>query len=109
MYIFMQLISLRAHTLKIDFKVKKSGVMEAKSLGLLLLDLGFSKGGDPKKESKDLDAGGQVTTLANSLAKEGKIEKKKIVEWWGTVAKPLIDALQAAALGDDEKEMKVSR
>jgi hypothetical protein len=91
-----------------DFKIKKSGSLDPKSLPQLLLDLGFSKGGDDKQEAKALNAEGHVTKLGDSLAKAGKIEKKKIVEWWGNKAKPLIDAMQNAAMGSDEKEMKTA-
>jgi hypothetical protein len=38
-----------------DFKVKKSGAMERGALGLLLVDLGWAKSGDPKKDAKILD------------------------------------------------------
>lgn len=36
-----------------DFKVKKSGAMDRAALGLLLVDLGFAKTGDPSM-SRDL-------------------------------------------------------
>jgi len=60
-------------------------------------------------QAKELDKGGLVSALALKLdpKDEGRIEKKRIVEWWNSEAKPWIETLNSAAAGGDEKAMKV--
>lgn len=68
-----------------DYQVKKSGSMDIINLSELLIDFGFKRPSD--------DA---VQELAGRLGvKNGRIEKKKVVEWWAET-KNLIKRIEAA-------------
>jgi hypothetical protein len=111
-----------------DFKVKKSGAMDVKNVCLLLLDLGWSPSGSSTgvsagsakaatpvavSEAAALEANvgpKEVEKLTSALdpKKEGRIEKKRIVDWWVASAQPLVSDLVSAAMGSEERAMKVA-